>query len=145
MKKRRVEFPVILYTRNKIIDGQHKELIEAVNTLYEAIEAGKGEESAKEALDFLMQYTVFHFGGEEKLWEENKYPGYEEHKAAHDAFVERVRQLYAELETMGATDAFAEKVEKEITDWLINHIMGLDMKAIEWLNTRSGYQMDNLM
>lgn len=143
--KKHVDFPMILYTRNAIIDSQHKELIECVNKLYDAIDEGKGSEEAIKALQFLSQYTIFHFGGEENLWKRNGYPDYEEHKAAHDKFVETVRALYEDLVKNGANDAFADKVEKEVTDWLINHIMGMDMKGIEWLNTRSGWQMDNLM
>ncbi len=92
-----------------------------------------------------MQYTVFHFGGEEKLMQEDKYPLFTEHKAAHDAFVETVKGLYQKLMEEGATEDFADQVEQEITNWLIVHIKGMDLKMIEWKNHRSGNQMDNLM
>ena len=62
MKK--AEFLPSLYTHNAIIDAQHQELINTINKLYEAIDSGKGTDEAKNALAFLMQYTVFHFGGE---------------------------------------------------------------------------------
>lgn len=143
MKK--AEFLPSLYTHNAIIDSQHKELINTINKLYEAIENGDGVDEAKNALAFLMQYTVFHFGGEEKLMQEDKYPLYTEHKAAHDAFVEKVKGLYEELIEKGASDAFAEEIEETVTNWLINHIQGMDMKMIEWKNNRAGGQMDNLM
>ena len=45
----------------------------------------------------------------------------------------------------GATEDFADQVEQEITNWLIVHIKGMDLKMIEWKNHRSGNQMDNLM
>ena len=143
MKK--AEFLPSLYTHNAIIDSQHKELINTVNKLYEAIESGNGVDEAKNALAFLMQYTVFHFGGEEKLMQEDKYPLYTEHKAAHDAFVEKVKSLYEELIEKGASDAFADEIEEAVTNWLINHIQGMDMRMIEWKNNRAGGQMDNLM
>jgi len=143
--KRHAEFPMTLYTRNAIIDSQHKELIECINRLYDAIDEGKGKEEAIKALQFLSQYTIFHFGGEENLWKKNSYPEYEEHKAAHEKFVEVIRGLHEDLLKNGPNDEFADKVEKEITAWLVNHIMGMDMKGTEWLNTRSGWQMDNLM
>ena len=63
MKK--AEFLPSLYTHNAIIDAQHQELINTINKLYEAIDSGKGTDEAKNALAFLMQYTVFHFGGED--------------------------------------------------------------------------------
>lgn len=143
MKK--AEFLPSLYTHNAIIDSQHKELIATVNKLYEAIENGNGNEEAKNALAFLMQYTVFHFGGEEKLMQDIKYPLYTQHKALHDEFVEKVKELYGKLIENGVTDDFADEVEETITKWLILHIQGTDMKMIEWKNNRSGGQMDNLL
>ena len=104
MKK--AEFLPSLYTHNAIIDAQHQELINTINKLYEAIDSGKGTDEAKNALAFLMQYTVFHFGGEEKLMQEDKYPLFTEHKAAHDAFVETVKGLYQKLMEEGATEDF---------------------------------------
>ena len=73
-----------------------------------------------------------------------KYPLFTEHKAKHDAFVETVKGLHADLVAGGPTDAFAEKVEEEVTNWLINHIKGTDMQAIEWINNKSGDKMQNL-
>ena len=143
--KKHVTFPTSLYTRISIIDQQHKDLIDAVNKLYDAINEGKGVDEAKKALAFLSQYVIFHFAGEEKLWADNRYPKYEEHKAAHDAFTKTVKELHSLLLTEGATDAFADKVESEVTNWLINHIQGLDRDAADWLNTKSGWQMDNML
>ena len=128
MKK--AEFLPSLYTHNAIIDAQHQELINTINKLYEAIDSGKGTDEAKNALAFLMQYTVFHFGGEEKLMQEDKYPLFTEHQ---------------KLMEEGATEDFADQVEQEITNWLVVHIKGMDLKMIEWKNHRSGNQMDNLM
>ncbi|MDD3396415.1 MAG: bacteriohemerythrin [Acidaminococcaceae bacterium] len=140
------EFYPSLKTNNEIIDGQHKALIDAINNLYDAIDSGAGPEGAKKALDFLAQYTIFHFGGEEKLWAANGYPLFTEHKAAHDAFVKTVRDLYLDLDKNGLTDDFAKRVEKEVTNWLINHIQGADMKGIEWLNTRINNKfMENML
>ena len=59
--------------------------------------------------------------------------------------MEVIRGLHEDLLKNGPYAEFADKVEKEITAWLVNHIMGMDMKGTEWLNTRSGWQMDNLM
>ena len=136
-----------LYTRNEVVDVQHKELIKRINDLYAAL-ASEDEATraakAEETLNFLAEYTVFHFASEEELMQNAKYPLFTEHKAKHDAFVETVKGLHADLVAGGPTDAFAEKVEEEVTNWLINHIKGTDMQAIEWINNKSGDQMQNL-
>jgi len=140
-------FVPALYTRNDTIDSQHKELIKRVNDLYDAIEVGgdAAGAKAKESLEFLTQYTVFHFQAEEKLMKDAGYPLYTEHKKTHDAFVLTVRDLADKLNEMGPTPEFASLVEKEFTNWLIEHIQGTDIKAIEWINNKSGDQMENLL
>ena len=59
------EFLPSLYTRNEVVDGQHKELIKRINDLYAAL-ASEDEATraakAEETLNFLAEYTVFHFG-----------------------------------------------------------------------------------
>lgn len=142
---RKAEFTPALYTRNTIVDNQHKELIDAVNNLYAAIEGGKGKEEAIKTLDFLASYTVFHFGGEEKLYESHKYPLLDEHKKLHADFVEVVRGMQEKLIKEGPNEAFAALVEKEITNWLVVHIKGADMKAIEWINSASSEQRHNML
>ena len=69
-----------LMSGNDMVDDQHKQLIDAINGLYRAIDSGKGVEEAKKTLDFLAEYTTFHFGCEEELMNSKKYPLYLEHK-----------------------------------------------------------------
>jgi hemerythrin len=138
-------FTPALYTRNEVIDAQHKELIKRVNDLYEAIDAGDAAEAARSALDFLLGYTSYHFRSEEKLMKEKNYPKFAEHKAIHAAFVETVSDLYDDLEEMGCTDEFAARVEEAFTNWIVNHIQGTDFETIEWINNKTSGQMDNLL
>ena len=138
-------FTPALYTRNEVIDAQHKELIKRVNDLYEAIDAGEAGDAARSALDFLLGYTSYHFRSEEKLMKEKKYPKFAEHKAIHAAFVETVSDLYDDLEELGTTDEFAARVEEEFTNWIVNHIQGTDFETIEWINNKTSGQFDNLL
>ena len=95
----------------------------------------------KDYMRFLQQFKY-----EEKLWAANGYPLFTEHKAAHDAFVKTVRELYLDLDKNGVTDDFAKRVENEVTNWLINHIQGADTKGIEWLTTRINNKfMENML
>lgn len=58
-----------LFTGNELIDGQHKELIEKINKLVGCCENGGGKLEAIKMLDYLSDYTEFHFGEEEALQE----------------------------------------------------------------------------
>ena len=119
----RAEFDETLVTGNEMIDGQHKELIERINQLLESCEDGQGKVKAIKMLDYLLDYTEFHFSAEEKLQEEIQYPGIEEHKVKHAEMLE---------EEEGPTEAFVAQVKKNVVDWLFDHIKGFDRSVAEY-------------
>ena len=123
-----------LVTGNEMIDTQHKELINRINKL---LLICANETSAKreavETLDYLAEYTDFHFNAEEKLQEEIGYPGIEEHKEKHEEVRRVVKELHEMLEEQeGPTDEFVEQVNKNVTAWLYNHIRGFDRSVAEY-------------
>lgn len=127
-------FSADLATGNEMIDTQHQELIDRVNGLLKSCEEGKEKVKAVETLDFLMDYTVFHFEAEEKLQEEAGYPELAAHKALHQQFVKAVEELKEMLEEEeGPTEAFAEAVRKNVVEWLTNHIQISDKKVAEFV------------
>ena len=73
-----------------MIDEQHKELIGKIDKLLSCCEQNGGKVEAIKMLDYLAEYTDFHFGEEEKLQEEVSYPAIEEHKKQHAAFKKAV-------------------------------------------------------
>lgn len=123
-----------LITGNKMIDTQHKELIDRINKLLILCENEKpAKREAVETLDYLADYTEFHFGEEEKLQEEIGYPGIAEHKKKHEELRQVVQDLYAMLEEQeGPTAAFVESVNENVTNWLYNHIRGFDRSVAEY-------------
>ena len=60
----RAEFDDSLVTGNDMIDSQHKELIDKINKLLESCESGKDKLVAIKTLDYLADYTDFHFSAE---------------------------------------------------------------------------------
>ena len=63
----KVEFDNSLVTGNAMIDEQHKELIGKIDKLVACCEEGGGKVEAIKMLDYLSDYTDFHFKAEEKL------------------------------------------------------------------------------
>lgn len=130
-----IEFNDNLLTGNSTIDAQHKELIGRIAALVNACEEGDGKIKAIKMLDYLAEYTEFHFAEEEKLQREVSYPGYNEHRAKHEEFKKTVETLHEFLEeSEGPTDAFAQQVKKQVLDWLLRHIEGLDRSVAEYIN-----------
>ncbi len=121
-----------LLTGNELIDSEHKELIDRINKLVDSCESGKEKTTAVRTLDFLMDYTEFHFRDEEKLQEESGYPEIENHKLQHKVFEKAVNELKEMLEEEeGPTEAFVAAVNKNITEWFLNHIQVWDKKVAE--------------
>ncbi len=124
-----------LLTGNKTIDAQHRELIERIAAFVNACEEGDGKMKAIKMLDYLAEYTEFHFAEEEKLQQEVSYPGYAEHRGKHEEFKKTVDMLHEFLEeSEGPTEAFVEQVKEQVVDWLFKHIEGFDRSVAEYIN-----------
>ncbi|MDD6572817.1 MAG: hemerythrin family protein [Thermoflexaceae bacterium] len=135
----KVEFDKSLVTGNEMIDEQHKELIEKIDKLLACCEQGKGKIQAIKMLDYLAEYTEYHFGEEEKLQEEVAYPGIAEHKKKHAEFKKAVEELHEMLsEEEGPSDAFVAAVKKNVVDWLFNHIKNMDKALAAYVQREAG-------
>ena len=129
----RAEFDENLVTGNELIDSQHKELIERINLLLKSCEDAQGKVKAVKMLDYLLDYTEFHFSAEEKLQEEISYPGLKEHREKHEEFKSAVKELQEMLEEEeGPTETFVAQVQKNVVDWLFTHIKGFDRSVAEY-------------
>ena len=93
-----ITFDDNLITGNKTIDEQHKELIDRIQQFVSACESEDARVKAIKMLDYLDEYTEFHFKEEEKLQKDVDYPGLEEHIKKHEEFRHTVKELYDYLD-----------------------------------------------
>ena len=136
------EFDETLVTGNETIDSQHKELIDKINELVRSCETSVELSTAVKTLNYLADYTDFHFSAEEKLQEEIEYPGIEEHKKQHKEFIQTIEDLHDMLvEEEGPTKEFSEKVNEKVIEWLYKHIKGFDRSVAEYKNLRSNSKL----
>lgn len=127
------EFTDDLVTGNETIDSQHKELINKINDLLKSCEERSNQTGAARMLNYLADYTDFHFKEEEALQESIGYPGIKEHKEKHAELKNTVQELYDMLtEEEGPTDAFVAMVNEKVTDWLYYHIQTFDRSVAEY-------------
>jgi hemerythrin len=117
-----------------LIDGQHKMLIQRLSEVSEAIEMSQGEGSIAKTLDFLIDYTDFHFSSEEKQMAERNYPHLEHQKQQHEEFRKSLRQFEQDFKEDGATQSLANHIRDFLYNWLIRHIKDVDHKFGEFLN-----------
>lgn len=134
----KIEFDKSLVTGNDMIDGQHKELIGKIDGLMTCCEQGGGKIEAIKMLDYLADYTEFHFGEEEKLQEEVSYPAIEGHKEKHAEFKKAVEELHEMLiEEEGPSEAFVAAIQKNVVDWLFDHIKNMDQALAAYVQEKA--------
>ena len=89
-----ITFDDNLITGNKTIDSQHQELIDRIRQFVAACESGDSKIKAIKMLDYLDEYTNFHFQEEEELQKKVSYPEISSHHAKHEEFKTSIQELY---------------------------------------------------
>lgn len=108
------------------IDIQHKELIHAFNDLADAIEQGKGSSAVKKLLAFLKYYAEWHFEREEKCAASCECPISNTNKTAHQHFYDVFGKLHEQYRQSDSSDEVAREVHRELSDWIVNHVLKID-------------------
>ena len=128
-------FDESIMTGNRMIDEQHRELIEKINQLVQSCEQGREKVKAIKMLHYLADYADLHFNEEEALQERIQYPGLFEHRQKHEDFRKAVNELFEMLEEEeGPSDRFVEAVHHNVTEWLYGHIKGFDVSVASYMH-----------
>lgn len=118
----------------KHIDEQHRQLVEMVNDLYEAMVERRSAKGVREAVARMDEYVHDHFRVEEAHMAELDYPERREHLAQHARFTRKTRELQDRLE--GGKLVLSLEVISYLRDWLTNHILHTDKRLGAFLNER---------
>ena len=122
-----IEWTADLNTGIRVIDNQHRRIVEYINKLGHA-QAHRSRAEVSAVLDELVDYTMSHFAFEESLMEEAGYAYVNAHRKVHQLFAKRV----ADYQQRFATD---EDITGELINtlraWLVNHIKNDDRDYAE--------------
>jgi hemerythrin len=130
-----------LATGSTDIDKQHKQLIAAVNSLFNAQRSGQGKHEVTRTLTFLLEYTNKHFADEEALQEKYKYPDRAAHMKIHNEFKAIAQELAQEYRSK-PSEAHINHICSVIGRWVIHHIKGEDCKMAEHVLRRMNGEED---
>jgi hemerythrin-like metal-binding protein len=117
-----------LATGDENLDFQHKYLFETFNKLGDAIYADRGKETIDTILGRLRFYAEWHFGKEEDCMERHNCPIAQTNKTAHATFLDLFNKYYDEYKETGGSNDLAIKIHETLSDWFLNHIIGIDTK-----------------
>lgn len=120
-------------------DEQHQVLFDYINDLREA--TMKKDAATRDMvgwiLDGLVEYAMNHFMAEEVDMCRYDYPGFQQHKSAHDRFIETVRDLLIQFKTGKTSDRIlCSQINAVLTDWLLDHIMKVDKAYTPFLQSK---------
>jgi hemerythrin len=95
----------------EVIDQQHRELVNMLNRLNDAVKNHQSREDIYHIIDEVIAYTGFHFETEERLMAESGYADIDWHKDKHKQLMEDALHLKEKLANVG---------DEMFTDWF-NH------------------------
>lgn len=118
-----------LETGDEEIDGQHRRIFALAETLASACTEYCSEgERVSEAVYELAEYVLEHFRAEEVFMEVRGYPELGPHRAQHQYLTGRTLQFTAAY--MNGDEPRPETLAEFVTDWLTEHILAEDLKAV---------------
>ncbi len=124
-----------------IIDNQHKELFNRINSLVEAIKQHICKDKISGVIQFMEDYIHAHFNEEERFMLKYDYPGYQHHKAQHEYFKNELYILKSELIKIeggakpGSYD-LSVTTNQVVVDWILEHIVIVDKQLGNFLKTK---------
>ncbi|MBN1426113.1 hemerythrin family protein [Candidatus Fermentibacteria bacterium] len=122
----RIEWTPSLSVGVDLIDEQHKALITRIRDLSEAVQEFQGVDQVTTTLSFLIDYTDYHFGTEEKHMLGHNYPGLAHHMEKHEESRTTLTNLEGDFQDEGSSQALAESIHAFLFEWLVTHIQGID-------------------
>ena len=116
-----------------LIDEQHRNLIGKIGELDDALHTGQGPAEIVRILSFLMDYTKYHFGTEERNMRAHGYPSIDAHLVKHEEFKATLTNLSDDFREEGATQGLADSIETLLMNWFVKHIKDVDHKFGDFL------------
>jgi diguanylate cyclase (GGDEF)-like protein/hemerythrin-like metal-binding protein/PAS domain S-box-containing protein len=116
-----VVFDAAHLTGVKIIDDQHRQIVQMVNDLNRSLEEGRDDAELKHLFAALLTFTADHFATEEKLMERFGYPQEDDHRKQHATLVHELQVIATEF-NQGAELSLLQSIK----DWLLGHIQNAD-------------------
>ena len=106
----------------KLIDDQHKELVQITNELYDACMKGGDEVLVcfKKTIQMMVNHAKEVFAHEEELFEQTAYPGTASHKAQHREFIKTI--LEHEKKFRSGARFVPNSFARYLMEWISSHI-----------------------
>ena len=132
-----IEWSDNLSVKSRLLDTDHKRLIDLINKLYEASASSGQNGSIDEAITMLISFTKTHFVHEETLMRKTAFPQFIPHKIEHNRLLRQLEDFQKRY-AAGQVSLSNESVVF-LRTWLCDHIMKVDIFLGEWLAKHASF------
>jgi hemerythrin len=124
------------------IDNQHKKMFEIGERLFgiasSIVNNSDRYDEITKIINELKEYTIYHFGYEEKLMKGLLYEGYDSHKAEHETFIDNILEIEKENLDVHQKESVINLIAF-VSDWVTNHILNTDIQYRAFFNSKGIY------
>jgi hemerythrin-like metal-binding protein len=113
------------------MDHVHKELVDLINQLADAMENDKSKEFCSNTLEQFIELIKTHFTTEEHLMDRHRYPEAQEHLALHAMLIDEVLAFKASYDASDAVESMTLLVV--LDSWLDRDIMKADKALAQFI------------
>ena len=116
------------------IDAQHRQLVDIINELGDAMKSRKTKGVIGNVLKELEEYTRKHFSNEEALMKRYGYERLDVHKPLHVKFISQLKEFRKDV--ADGNFSVDVKIYNFLGDWLRGHIRGTDTQYAEVIKAK---------
>jgi hemerythrin-like metal-binding protein len=120
------------------VDAQHKKLVALLNAIGERALLANDMSEVEAILDDLGEYAKEHFCYEEACMDKYKCPFADKNREEHQRLLKRVEEFKEEFAQKGPSHALARKLEMTLTNWIIEHLLNVDLKLKASIDSVNG-------
>ena len=108
------------------VDSEHREMIELINAVYDAIEDKKNPQSIEHFLGEVHATISAHFALEERVMRNANYDEFEAHKEDHEELLDEIRDLmdrFFDTPVQGL-----QLLQENLSGWFAGHFSTFDAR-----------------
>lgn len=111
---------------NSAIDGEHKQLIEQINHMYELLAQSKDTLKIEIMLDQIQTDISAHFALEELLMAKAAFTEYEEHRKDHETLLDHINDMVFSFSEDPETGR--QILKDNLSNWFARHFVTFDAR-----------------
>lgn len=121
---------------NEILDAQHREMFNLINTLYTAISTGSEHINVMGTLKYLYKYANMHFLEEENAMAACEYPALLSHKMMHWIYIKKIDHFIEQFQQVNTDVQYSLLLF--LRSWWRNHILRVDQEYTSYMRGPKG-------